>query len=756
MKSDKIGMVITAFKIGPVLVDTIQNLLDQQDTNLVGLVIVVDGCPYTNSTRSICRRYARAYPGLVHFLWLENGGVSRARNKGVEFLREQHSDLAGIFLLDGDDLLTPNSAASSLKTLQDADADGTRAGWVYCDQVQFGHDAASLKYPRKFRPTRWLGSNLSQPSCLISNKMFDDGVFWDEDMRQGIEDWEYWYTAIESDFEGVSNPDAYLRYRRLTGNRSSLNRAKDAITKDYMRNKHSDLMSLENFQADELDNFPRWAFSSADGTWKVGSRPAQSNKEVTAKAFAEAMSYRFSQDFKSAYIFDPYFPDMVAFINADDQAILEKHSLLEHVLFEAELALQDRAICLLDLENADPDVDDLPRHSIKIKSETESLTGEDYTSASFFICLQKLENIFDDSAKSIFYPLTDNDENIVSQIENVDDHDTAAKSSVGEWLRDLFKHRPSAENATEVSQFQNSTDLVETYLRKERGITRLSITVPNVIEPHASSCFEDLCEFTQLFLQHAYHPTAPSKLYRPRHFHCGRDKANHQGLGKELFGIWPVMALPKSDAKTDIALIIPDGATAHFNAFCQKLIAENDAKSLRLHIFSLGETVSSDFGKLEKHVSSRTALNLKAEDWTPHANANYFGVPLYERVEQYHQDRFIGRMMNMDMVINFAGPIVSGPILRLKKAGVETSLFFDAQLDQEGFSHLYSRGGLKCLPIDPLAVQAYTGAYKNVWVLNENNSLRLQAVGVPKFMIQNSSKPTSMIRSHTHAKALVN
>ena len=73
--------------------------------------------------------------------------------------------------------------------------------------------------------------------------MFRRGVFWDEGMRQGIEDWEFWYSAIAAGFHGVFNPDTSLRYRRLAGNRSSLNRSKDHLTKRYMRTKHKALLA---------------------------------------------------------------------------------------------------------------------------------------------------------------------------------------------------------------------------------------------------------------------------------------------------------------------------------------------------------------------------------------------------------------------------------------------------------------------------------------------------------------------------------
>ncbi|MCI5045010.1 MAG: glycosyltransferase family 2 protein, partial [Aquisalinus sp.] len=89
--SRPVGMVITAYKMGTVLTDTINSLLYQKDIDLAALVLIVDGCPMTETTGRICQRYARALPDKFHYIWLENGGVSRARNIGVKWILDNFS-----------------------------------------------------------------------------------------------------------------------------------------------------------------------------------------------------------------------------------------------------------------------------------------------------------------------------------------------------------------------------------------------------------------------------------------------------------------------------------------------------------------------------------------------------------------------------------------------------------------------------------------------------------------------------------------
>ena len=80
----RVAVMITAFRIGPVLSDTILSALDQRHVRPVAVLLVVDGCPDTETTRAIAERYLAAYPGQFQVLWLENGGVSRARNRGLQ------------------------------------------------------------------------------------------------------------------------------------------------------------------------------------------------------------------------------------------------------------------------------------------------------------------------------------------------------------------------------------------------------------------------------------------------------------------------------------------------------------------------------------------------------------------------------------------------------------------------------------------------------------------------------------------------
>ena len=284
--------------------------------------------------------------------------------------------------------------------------------------------------------------------------------------------------------------------------------------------------------------------------------------------------------------------------------------------------------------------------------------------------------------------------------------------------------------------------LIAERLEEQKSVAVITVSLPASMMPEEpnddleENCLERLTAFSLELLKIIHHPVAPGKLTRERHFHCGRDKANHEGLCKELFGIWPAAAVLKKENCRDIALILPDGPTKSLEYFMKTVEGFEGKEDLRFHVLLLGETIPSDFNQLEEHIVSKCALNIDVEKWTPHQKVNYFGVPLYERVGVWHQERVTGRLMNMDVVINFAGPIISGPMLTLKKFGAVTVLAFHPQEEPDALGRFYERPDLETIFTDPMSALAYTGAYKAILAPDDNAAMRLRSLGVPKAMIK--------------------
>lgn len=345
---ERVAVLVTAFRIGPVLSDTLLSALSQRHLRPCAVLLVVDGCPETETTGRIARRFLAAYPGLFHVLWLENGGVARARNEGLKWLLARDPDLAAVYCLDGDDLIPSTALATGLAALRAGQAEhpGRKIGWVVANKQNFGDNMAYIETPQEFRKASYLSVNLSQPSCLYNADLFRDGIWWDETMRQGIEDWEFWLAAAEAGYEGVFNPRDLLYYRQLMGNRSSVNRRNDALTIPYMRRKHAALFDARAILAQEHARHPRYAFGQPEAEhFDCVSDPDAAGEALPRAALLAALAGQRQRRAVGAYLYDPYFPDILCLMAPETRAALAAQGLLRGLLMTAEtLISQGRTV----------------------------------------------------------------------------------------------------------------------------------------------------------------------------------------------------------------------------------------------------------------------------------------------------------------------------------------------------------------------------------------------------------------------------
>ncbi len=702
-KSFKVSVVITAYKIGPVLSDTIHSVLAQQDVELGTIIVVVDGCGYTRTTRNTLSRFSRGHDGLVQFIWVENGGVSRARNIGARWVLENRPDTDGIYYIDGDDLLNPLAITKSVTTLRHAQADtpDQRVGWTYCNQSLFGDEAPSLEYPRKAIPSLWLSNNMSQPSCLIDRKMFDAGIFWDEDMRQGIEDWEYWLTAIEAGFIGTNVRDVYLKYRRLTGNRSSLNRANDAITKDYMRRKHKALYTADFFLDNEHVRFPRWAYSHNDSpmTFDVGTDISLPMVTRDHDYLRQALSYRFSVGKIDTTILEPYFPDMIAFISPSDAQRLDELKMTQSTLHEMESIVSEHGCCTFSIVTTQKPHNDSHDHVDEIQlirkmTSPGSLDSRHFS--SFFISIKKLFELLE--------------------------------MTNGEWN--------DVQVVNSVNTFSPS--------HMEMTITGMDGPDPEPLPESVCARLGDLV----VELHRIYRlPRALSLLQRDSHDLCAAHLANHETLGKDILGVWPVLPKLKRN-KQQIGLLVTEDARNQLDELIQDISAVTTNLDFEINVLILSDNAC--ISALVKNPMIATVGLMKRSLDMPvlEQHNGYLGLPAYELLPEPAQRDIHGYMTSMDIVIDLCGPRAAGIMMKLKAQGIHTSTRINnvrvpksgqAPTDREAVPHWNNSSEVSTEPTDPVAIQAYNGAYTSLIVPNYCDVQKLISYGVTSDVMMSSA-----------------
>jgi len=104
MDNDKIYIIVPVYKVEPYLERCVDSILKQTYTNWE-LVLVDDGSP--DNCPAICDRYAAEH-GNITVIHQDNGGVSAARNTGIEYALK-HGDLENnwINFIDSDDFVHP-------------------------------------------------------------------------------------------------------------------------------------------------------------------------------------------------------------------------------------------------------------------------------------------------------------------------------------------------------------------------------------------------------------------------------------------------------------------------------------------------------------------------------------------------------------------------------------------------------------------------------------------------------------------------
>lgn len=111
---EKVSIIIPAYNAEKYLGECLDSALTQTHKNLE-IVIVNDGS--IDSTASIMNEYAEKYDN-IKVIHTENGGVSRARNIGLDNANGDY-----IMFLDSDDLLVPDAVEILLQDLIDNNAD---------------------------------------------------------------------------------------------------------------------------------------------------------------------------------------------------------------------------------------------------------------------------------------------------------------------------------------------------------------------------------------------------------------------------------------------------------------------------------------------------------------------------------------------------------------------------------------------------------------------------------------------------------
>jgi glycosyltransferase involved in cell wall biosynthesis len=188
----KVSIVIPAYNQAQWLPEAIESAINQ--TIPCEVIVVNDGSPDNTS------EIAKMYP--VRLVEKENGGLSSARNAGIKEATGQW-----ILTLDSDDKIAPDFVEKCLEYKDEYDIIGT-------GQQEFGD--SNRGYFFKTNPTHEDFKQNNQINCcsLFRKEIWEKIGGYDETMRLGYEDWDYWLRATKAGYKVITIPEYLFFYRK--------------------------------------------------------------------------------------------------------------------------------------------------------------------------------------------------------------------------------------------------------------------------------------------------------------------------------------------------------------------------------------------------------------------------------------------------------------------------------------------------------------------------------------------------------------
>lgn len=188
-----VSIIIPAYNQAQWLPDAINSALNQ--TVDCEVIIVNDGS--TDNTDEVAKQFY-----VDKYIVKENSGLSSARNAGIKEATGEW-----ILTLDADDKIAPDFVEKCLKYNDEYDIIGT-------GQQEFGD--SNNKSLFKTNPTfkDFIQNNQINCCSLFRKEIWNTIGGYDEDMRIGYEDWDFWLRATQKGYKVITIPEYLFFYRK--------------------------------------------------------------------------------------------------------------------------------------------------------------------------------------------------------------------------------------------------------------------------------------------------------------------------------------------------------------------------------------------------------------------------------------------------------------------------------------------------------------------------------------------------------------
>lgn len=232
MENSLVSIIVPCYQQVHYLSEALQSVLEQTYTNWE-CIIVNDGSP--DETELVAKVWIEK-DSRFKYLYKENGGLSSARNTGIK-----RSTGEFILPLDADDVLHPDYLKNMIPVLKD----NNKLVVVSCYSSFFIDKITNVVYQLRPVGTTYhalMFQNVLVATSLYRKKSWEEVGGYDETMKKGFEDWEFWLSLTKGGLEYRIVEEFLFYYRRAKKSMLVDTRNKYAEENmEYIFKKHKEL-----------------------------------------------------------------------------------------------------------------------------------------------------------------------------------------------------------------------------------------------------------------------------------------------------------------------------------------------------------------------------------------------------------------------------------------------------------------------------------------------------------------------------------
>ena len=334
------AFIIPAHRQPGLLAEAILSVLRQEGGPPAAAVVVDDGCPFPETSRTALAM-AAAHPGRVFALRQPNRGLAAARNTGIEFALTAFPALRALFCLDADNRLLPGFLSRAFAALEAAPPE---VGWLYSDRNEIGRPQ-NFTTGGDFSLLMLLAENFCDAGSLMRREVVDRGLRFDERMRAGFEDWDFWLGAAALGFKGRHLPASGFLYRRRPESMlSEAERRRPALVR-ALHDKHARLLRPQRVLGLEAAEAPRYALFSPE---RPGMRllldPAREPVASLDPAAARERLLAALESMEAVHL-----PPALVFAGDAALDLLRAHGVIRNLFWLAEARLRDAEVVAVEI-----------------------------------------------------------------------------------------------------------------------------------------------------------------------------------------------------------------------------------------------------------------------------------------------------------------------------------------------------------------------------------------------------------------------